>query len=377
MQVSAVRGIGLLVVLCSQLAFAFQKDVRLVYDRPEETGYKGEVQSSPAFFGTARVELELDVRGVAYAVSAPAGLPDDVVRSLSHWRLEPAKKNGHYAPFQVVMMVPLTSPLKSASDGIVRRVFDRELRDAEPVRLVSADPNATEKITPADDRQWTGFVRLLTDALEGAVGAPEEARRIRARLILSLVEDHPDAPVLATPLAMIQPSGGLLADADTHQKVRELWLTRLGRTSTSGAILKHAVNFLRISDPIACERRLVAESNINDAPGQWLGEVYGLALLGVTELDPKSGMASAAGAGMPDDAFAKHAAEVLGSTSSARVVLSAMQTVMAGAHSLAVAGKLPAGYAPVCDAVLVRAKQLSPATAATCDTSIAVPEPAH
>ncbi len=51
-----------------------------------------------------------------------------------------------------------------------------------------------------------------------------------------------------------------------------------------------------------------------------------------------------------------------------------MQTLMYGARALAIAGKLPAGYASACEPLLERTKRLFPDTSATCNPFVAAPD---
>ena len=146
MNLSAVRGIGLLFVVSSALASAFQVEIKdpgpsflekltppviaerrvsaTVPDRPSQPEYRREVQN-PTLLSHSRVEMIIDTRGDPFSVNASPALPDDLVRSLSRWHFEPAKKNGQPAFFDVVMIVPLPTPLTAATErqpaGISRR----------------------------------------------------------------------------------------------------------------------------------------------------------------------------------------------------------------------------------------------------------------
>lgn len=316
----------------------------------------------------------IDTRGDPFSVNASPALPDDLVRSLSRWHFEPAKKNGQPAFFDVVMIIPLPTPLTAATERALRRVWNPMPIEDEGRLLNRVSAASLEEAILSSAKEWTSLIPLLDYAVEGADVAPEEARRIRARHLTWLVENIPEAQILASPLAVIQRSGPLADDA-AYSKVRELWLKHLAQESVSAATLNHAVNFLRIADPELCEERLLAELDFINPSGEWLGELYGLALLGATELHPKTGLPSAAGISMPHDGFARKAAAVLNSTPNVRVVLSAMQSLMTGARALTLAGKLPAGYGAVCGELLARTKSLFPGTSATCDSTIAVPDP--
>ncbi len=76
---------------------------------------------------------------------------------------------------------------------------------------------------------------------------------------------------------------------------------------------------------------------------------------------------------MPNDEFAQKARAELAKTNNARIILTAMNTVTAGAYSLAKAGHLPAGYSKICEELLGDAKRVYPETSSSCDPSVAPP----
>ena len=139
-------------------------------------------------------------------------------------------------------------------------------------------------------------------------------------------------------------------------------------------ILERATYFLRVFDPEKTEQILIpALNDIPDAP-IWLGDLYGLAILGVNGLD-LNGLAVSAGPSLPNTAFSKRAREVLmAPNTDLRTRLSAMNTLTRNARSLAGSSALPDGYTTLCEQFLGRVKDAYSGTAFSCDPSIPVPE---
>ena len=104
----------------------------------------------------------------------------------------------------------------------------------------------------------------------------------------------------------------------------------------------------------------------------WLGDLYGLAVLGAKGLDLTTGLPAAAEDRVPETPFTKAARSTLLSTTDARVVLSALSSFTAGGRALAQLKRLPEGYASLCGQLLAHARELYPNTSATCDPSAVV-----
>ncbi|MEO8132084.1 MAG: energy transducer TonB, partial [Bryobacteraceae bacterium] len=205
-------------------------------------------------------------------------------------------------------------------------------------------------------------------------GGMDAAERSRARLqhISWLAENHPDSGVLGTRAAMINVNDGPLPDAAGYQKVRQIWLDQLAKEKNQPQVLVNAVNFLRLGDFAKTEALALAARGHHPSSQIWLGNLYGLAVLGVTGIDLQSGLPAAA---KPYVEFTSRARVMLAQTSDAKVLLSALSTITAGARTLQAAGQLPPGYSTVCEKMLERARTFYAAVSETCAVSPPVPEP--
>lgn len=197
----------------------------------------------------------------------------------------------------------------------------------------------------------------------------DEIRKARVKHIAWLVENLPDSPILDSPLALINAAGGPLADQAGYGQVRDLWLAQFSLDPDKPGVLSHGTNLLRVADPEKTEQMLAAATAKFKNAAVWLGDLYGLATLGVTGLDLNTGLPVSAGAQIPETPFARKAREKLRATGDARVLLSGLAAVSAGGRSLAKAGHLPEGWPALCRELLDHARQIYPATSASCDTS--------
>jgi hypothetical protein len=211
------------------------------------------------------------------------------------------------------------------------------------------------------------LLAYLANAPAAANG--DEIRKARVKHIAWLVENLPDAAILDGPLALINAAGGPLADPAGYERVRDLWLARISSETDKPAVLSHGTNFLRVADPEKIEQVLATAAAKSKDAAVWLGDLYGLAALGVTGLDLNTGLPVSAAAQIPDTPFAHKARATLLATGDARVLLSGLAAVSAGGRSLARAGHLPEGWPALCRELLDHARQIYPATSASCDTS--------
>jgi TonB family protein len=327
-----------------------------------------------------RLTLVIDDRGVPFSLSGGA-LSDEVVTAISQWRYRPGKKDGTNVPFTITFLFPVRSALNTGVErSQTRHTFFGGSKDiAAALRsgtgLDSSAADALEQSFGTDLNNPEGRIRLLIYSGEIAASNPKEAAERRARHIEFLVQYLPGENVLTSPFALINTTGGPLPDPDAYRQVRDLWLNQLSLKPDDPAILERATYFLRVSDPEKAEQLLLpALSAIPDAP-LWLGDLYGLAILGVNGVDLKTGLAVSASPTLPDTAFTKRArAGLLASTTDLRILLAAMNTLTRNASSLARASALPDGYAPLCQQLLERVKDVYPGTAASCDPSAAAPE---
>jgi TonB family protein len=334
------------------------------------------------FVDPVQVRMVVDEDGVPYSLIVNGDLPDSAVHALAQWRFRPFKSNGDRAPFETVLIVPVRRPLNQESEMYLRRTWSpgaKELTDrlkkgtafapADAARMeqsIDADPEDTE------GRRITLLAYYAGAAAQGA--SVEEIRKARARHIAWLVQNRPDLDFLGGPLAIINAAGEPLADPAASAQIRRLWINQLNLEPTSIEVAEHATNFLRLAAPEQAEQALALWRTRNLRAVVWLGDLYGLAALGVTSLDPKTGFPASAARQLPGSAFARKARAELASTDDARLLFSALAAVTLGGRSLSRAGQLPAGYAGLCEDLLKHARKMFPATAASCDPAVPLPE---
>lgn len=338
----------------------------------------GAIQNDSYVVEPVNVEMVIDSDGIPFSLTALASLPDNVVKALSQWKYRPGKKDGSNAPFSIVLILPVRRPINPGMERSIRRTW-RPSYDLEKALKAGEATDAAgaarlEQDLEKDPHNENARATLLAYAAkEGVATNPDDVRKARVRHIAWLARNQPDAEILGNPLALINTVGGPLADPTGYEMVRQLWLNPLTADATNPAVFEHATNFLRISDPEKTEQMLLPVLNKIPGATAWLGDLYGLAALGVTGLDPKTGLPVSASE-RPDNAFVRRARSILSSATDARLVLSALNAVTTGGRALAKSGQLPAGYPAICEELLKRAKVLYPRTSISCDPSSSIAE---
>jgi len=334
------------------------------------------------------VLMLVDSEGVPYSLEVAAGvpvtggIPDAVVRALSQWRYQPAEKKGRNSPVETPLLVPVRKRLNKQVELTLRRVWQPEskmiVRPLEKgVALDASGAEQIERSLHAKPRRWEDrritLLAYYTNQAAKATNA-EDALKSRSRLIAWFVENQPEAYILASPLAIINAPGGPLSDAAGYEEVRRLWFKQLELRPADHAVLCHATNFLRIADPERTERALLPWLTKSSQAVIWLGDLYGLAAIGVTSLDPATGLAATPGTQLPESQFARKARTALISSDDARLLFSGLSAISRAGRSLSKAGHVPSGYMAFCEELLNRARQMYPATAASCDPDARLPE---
>lgn len=113
------------------------------------------------------------------------------------------------------------------------------------------------------------------------------ARAARRKHILWLIEHHPDSPVLNLAEVSIEETGNSLADPDTYQQARKLWLSQMEAHKNNAALLGNLSKFFQMTDKPLAESALLQAKAIQPHNGEWdwrLGYLYGMAILGVDAL---------------------------------------------------------------------------------------------
>jgi TonB family protein len=326
------------------------------------------------------ITLVIDDHGIPFSLSPSSPLPHNIVSAISQWRYRPGKKDGANVPFSITLLFPVRTLLDAANERTLQRRPNYLTKDLAKAMEsgTGLDPGTAETLEQdliPDMKSVEARSKLLIYSTETAATNSKDASELRARQIEWLVQNSPEERVLANPLVTINTSTGALPDPETYRQVRDLWFQQLSSKPGDPVILEHATYFLRISDPEKTEQLLLpALKEVPEAP-IWLGDLYGLAILGVNGLDLKTGLAVSAGPSLPVTEFAKKARlGLMTGTTDLKILLSALNTFTANGRSLARASALPDGYAPLCQQLLARVKELYPSTAISCDPSIEAPE---
>ncbi len=371
----------LLILLSAALAvppLAAQKTVNPpVIVKRGEPDYAGLTSGYAVDFTT--VDMVIDSHGIPFSLEAAgSSLPNNVVEALALWVYEPATEGGKAVSFSVRLVVPV----RRAITAQLARAFQRswggranELQEQIKAgsRLDAAGAGKLENRLKSSPDDVGARSRLLAcyAGEAGGLNAPELVKA-RARHIAWLVANHPDAEILGGPLALINVSAGPLADADGFREVRQIWLDQIRKNPSNMAILGNAVNFLRIADFEKAEALLTAVRGKHRMSHIWLGDLYGLAALGVNGIDLNSGLPVSS---KPYVDFMPRAKVILAQTNDAKVLLSGLATFTAGGHALEASGQLPAAYASDCAKLLERARTVYADAPATCESTVAPADP--
>jgi len=339
------------------------RDEPAVVEKQVEPVYPADLKSF--LIEPARVEIIIDQQGVPFALKSVTGVPDNVVQALSQWRFHPARKNGDATPSAVALLIPIHRSMDRV--GGLTRSWNSNSKELRDVFAAAKDLNQEkaarlEESIRNDSVNVTARLTLLVYArsLPG-----EDARQVRLRQILWLAKNYPTSEVLGAPdAAAASPSA---SEAETYEQMRQIWLGELARNPKDPAILDHATNFLRFSDPGIVEQSSLLNINETDRAAVFPGDLYAISALGVTAVDAMTGKPIAAGEQMPTTAFAEKAKTLLASTDDLRILFSALNTVSAAGPSLAGAGHVPMGYQAFCEQLLARAKTYYEGVRSKCD----------
>jgi hypothetical protein len=320
-----------------------------------------------------RVEMVVNQEGIPFSLKSATGLTDNVVQALAKWRFRPARKNGAFVASAVTIFVPIHRPIEVMMGRMVR--FWSTSKDMMEAFAAAKDLDVGKAAKLEED--LTGNpenLKARLTLLAYATAAPSsEATQMRLRQILWLAKNMPKAEILGTPSSV--PNPPMSPDAALYEQIRQIWLTQLAQNSKDPEILDHATNFLRFSDPEVVEKaaqQVIVES---DRATFFLGDLYRIAILGVTAVDAVTGRPSNAGQQLPTTPFAMKARSVLAKTEDLNLLFSTLSAVSSAGPSLAKAGHLPAGYAGLCEELLARAKNYYAETRLTCDTAQPPPDP--
>ncbi len=317
------------------------------------------------------IELAVDEKGIPTEVVFSGGLPDSVVQAISEARFNPALHDGKPISASVRLNVPIPKDINyftviwarpSVGDSV-----PLETSIAEGSKLNLAAARTLELKLDSSVDSVSARTSLISFA---AAGEEDELRQIQGRQIEWLVRHNPESAVLGSPASMLFTADVLFQNSSSYSKVRGAWFEKLNQRPNDPFIIGHASYFFRLSDPEIAEQ--LSQSSLTNFGGVtvWLGELYGLAALGVTSIDYQTGGARTAGTRLPDSGFGKHAQAELASTIDSRVLISSFATVSQAGRSLSKFHSLPEGFAGFCQSLLTRVKTINSTFEGTCEINV-------
>lgn len=295
------------------------------------------------------------------------------MKALEQWRYSRYKKSGRNVPFSAKMRVPFARPLTPALEVSLLPAWhpsSPEILAAVDKGLSLDDATATAMEADLPDAEALGNTRasLLAYYAYG-VKNPDKARAERAKLLTWLVEHYPQDDVLGSSYALVNNSGDVLADPDTCAKLTKLWLDAVAQYPGDEKVVLHAVNFFQVVDPQNAIG-LLAKYPSPTGLSNWAGDLYGLASVGVSALNPSNSTALAAAHASEASGFGGTARSVLLASNDTKMVLVALSVVRRAGIWLARTGQLPESFQDFCQGLLAHAKELYPQTMQTCDVDL-------
>lgn len=184
----------------------------------------------------------------------------------------------------------------------------------------------------------------------------------RRRHILWLIENAPGGELAGTPAATIDASRNRLADRDGFKQASDAWRAQTAKPNASAMVLANAARFFKLSDKAftmtLLERALAAEPS-NKEIGARLGDVYALAIMGVTMVNA-NGYPTAADPNLTQSAAALQARAALGTSGNPYALAKAGYMLSWQGAILYYSQKIPFDPASMAEAALQRAVGLAP-----------------
>lgn len=103
----------------------------------------------------------------------------------------------------------------------------------------------------------------------------QKAKRARRKLILSIIKNHPAAPIAGSVHCELYPK----LDATGYESAKTLWLNQVKANPSNTLVLGNAANFLFVFDKATAERLLKQAQKIDPKSPIWanrLGQLYAL-----------------------------------------------------------------------------------------------------
>ena len=214
------------------------------------------------------------------------------------------------------------------------------------------DVQKLEKRLTENPDDFAARLKLMAYAMRADRAGLEESRRSRTDLVLWLVENRPDSEILGSPYSIFQP-----AELRPEQLARamQLW-DSAAKASSDARVMWNAANFYRAIDDRL--HRAFLEKAVALAPGnenytRELGGLYAGAIL-------TNGYSMYGDRGTPDPDLARHAAEVLDTTSNALLLEPAVRLLQSQYNRSLMTGKENAALGGLARRYFLKAKALDP-----------------
>jgi Flp pilus assembly protein TadD len=213
---------------------------------------------------------------------------------------------------------------------------------SDVLALETEDVQKLEQRLTENPDDFAARLKLIAYAMRADRAGLEESRRSRTDLVSWLVENRPDSEIHRSPYSMLQ--RGQLTPEQLERAMR-LWDSVAKARPSDARVMWNAANFYRTIDDSL--HRAFLERAVALAPGNEnytleLGGLYASAIL-------RNGYSMYAARGTADPDLARHAAEVLDTTSNALLLEPAVRllqnqynrSLMMGKENVALGGACP------------------------------------
>ena len=328
-----------------------QIEVEPAWDSTLQTSYYTDVAS---------VRLTIDRLGVPFSVDTATGLPANVVDALARWRYRASR------PFAVELKIPIRHHLDPQAETSLHKHWSEGFSGGvvKPGLALTRGEAVEIESKLATNEPGSDVAKLLVwyAAQPESADDPSVPKR-RAATLTAFINKYPQSPFLAGPYATLNPDGGQLGDTAGYEQIRALWLAKATEPIQSQNVLENAFNFLEVHDPEAAQKMLDRHhSRFDYAAAILMGDLWARAALGVSAVDPRTGLAADV---TPAGSLNLRAA--LLNTVDPRVESSALWALTRDGRALTRLNKLPESYSALCSSVLARWKLVLPATTFSCD----------
>jgi len=242
----------------------------------------------------------------------------------------------------------------------------------EGYRLGKAEADKLEAALEANPDDLTARTKLLgfyyrrpTLDLLG----PEATLAARRRHILWLIEHRPESEAAGLADAVIDRAVHPLADQDGYEQAAKLWMQKVQLAGNNTRVLGNAARFFQLSDRERAEAILKQAQQVapkGEAWGASLGYVYAVGILGV-DMITQNGLPVSFNPAEAKGEFARRAREELersadaGMVGTAGMILSQYGAMLEG-MSRRTERPFTVDYAPLAEALLMKAQELDPAS---------------